>query len=192
LVKPKDSWAFFLSSRNIAMLEKNIVFLVGFMGAGKSTIGPLLAHALKWKFIDLDKEIEKSENRPIRSIFSEVGEAYFRRLETEAIRDLVSKRPCVVALGGGATIQEANRLLVHELGYTVFLDCALEVILKRCPKDGSRPLWQSHESVAALYAARLPYYNMSDIRVDATHQTPEQIAKAVLVELKAGRIADAL
>ena len=140
------------------MIKRNLLFLIGFMGVGKSTIGPLLAHQMRWNFIDLDQEIERGEGRPIRQIFLEKGEAYFRQLEAKALQDLRTKGPSIVALGGGAFIQDANRLLIQELGYSVFLDCALEVIVERCPPDGTRPLLQSSGSVEALYASRLPYY----------------------------------
>ena len=161
------------------------------MGAGKSTIGPLLARQLKWSFIDLDQEIERGEGRPINQIFSDRGEAYFRQIEAKALQNLRTKEPSVVALGGGAFIQDANRLLFHDLGYSVFLDCTLEVILERCPKDGTRPLLLSSGSVEALYASRLPYYQQSDFRVDVSSQTPEQITEIILAHLSAGGIDDA-
>jgi shikimate kinase len=173
------------------MIKGNFIFLVGFMGAGKSTIGPLLANQLKWSFIDLDLEIEKAEGRPISRIFSENGEACFRQLETRALQDLRQRGPSVVALGGGAFVQEANRLLIHGLGYSVFLDCALEVIVARCPQDGTRPLLQSSKGLEAMYASRLPYYQQSDFRVDVSSRTPEQITTIILAHLSAGRIDDA-
>ena len=173
------------------MIKKNLIFLVGFMGAGKSTIGLRLARDLKWNFIDLDQEIEKGEGRPIRQIFSEKGESYFRQLETKVLQGLKTRGPSVIALGGGAFIQDTNRLLIHELGYSVFLDCALEVIVKRCPQDGTRPLLHSSGGLEALYTSRLPYYQKSDFRVDVSNQSPEQITKTILDHLSAGRIDDA-
>jgi shikimate kinase len=173
------------------MIKKNLLFLVGFMGAGKSTVGPLLAHELNWNFIDLDQEIEKVEGRPISQIFSEKGEACFRQIETQALQGLRTRGPSVVALGGGAFVQEGNRHLIHELGYSVFLDCALEVIAARCPQDGTRPLLQSSAGLEALYASRLPYYQQSDFRVAVSSQTPEQITKIILAHLRTGRIDNA-
>ena len=161
------------------------------MGAGKSTIGPLLARELNWDFIDMDQAIEISEGRPITQIFLEEGEAYFRRLESKKIQDLRTKKSCVVALGGGAFIQESNRLLIQNIGFSVFLDCALNVILERCPNDGTRPLFLSLEKVEALHAARLPYYHMSDFRVDVTNQTPERIVETIVAHLEFGRFGDA-
>src|SRR3990172_963941 len=172
------------------MTSTNLLFLVGFMGAGKSTIGPLLAGQLSWDFIDMDQAIERSEGQSIAQIFLERGESYFRHLETKAIQHLRTKGSCVVALGGGAFIHKTNRLLIQDIGYSVFLDCALRVILERCPNDGTRPLLQSFERVEALYAARLPYYHMSDFRVDVTNQTPERIVEVILAHLRAGRSDD--
>jgi shikimate kinase len=173
------------------MIRNNLIFLVGFMGAGKSTIGPLLAHLLKWNFIDLDQEIEKGENRSISQIFQENGESYFRQLETQALQTLRAKGPSVVALGGGAFVEEVNRLLICQLGYSVFLDCPLEVIVARCPKDGTRPLLQSSGDLETLYTSRLPYYQKCDFRVDVSSQSPEQITKIIMAHLSAGRFDDA-
>jgi shikimate kinase len=94
-------------------------------------------------------------------------------------------------LGGGTFIQDANRLLIHDLGYSVFLDCALEIIVLRCPQDGSRPLLQSSGGLQALYASRLPYYQKSDFRIDVSSRTPEQIAGMILAYVRAGRFDSA-
>ena len=173
------------------MINKNLIFLVGFMGAGKSTIGPLLARQLNWNFIDLDQEIEREEGRPISQIFAEQGEDYFRQRETIALQELKKKGPSVVAMGGGTFIQDANRLLIHDLGYSVFLDCAFEIIVQRCPQDGSRPLLHSSGNLQALYASRLPYYQKSDFRIDVSSLVPEQIANMILAYLSAGRFDSA-
>ncbi|MFN8008958.1 MAG: shikimate kinase [Terriglobia bacterium] len=162
------------------MIHKTKIFLVGFMGSGKSTIGPLLSRLLNWEFIDLDQEIEREEGRSVRQIFAEQGEAYFRECEARLLQSLKAKGPSVIALGGGAFVRPSNRDLIHELGYSVFLDCPLEILIQRCPQDGSRPLWLSSESVESLYAARVPVYQKSDFRIDVSTQTPEQIASAVL------------
>src|SRR5262249_55248927 len=104
---------------------------------GKSTVGPRLASRMGWKFVDLDLEIESAERRSIPEIFKQSGESNFRALETAAIKALDQRPNCVVALGGGAFAQEANRHLIHGRGVWVFLDCPLERILDRCPPDGT-------------------------------------------------------
>ena len=145
------------------------------MGAGKSTIGPLLSTRLGWTFVDLDEEIERWSGNPIRTIFEVHGEAYFRSLEKSAIERLRDRQCCVVALGGGAFVAEENRLLVRDLGWSVFLDCPLELLLTRCPADGRRPLLRDYPRIEALYQSRLPSYQTSDFRIDVSKRTPEEI-----------------
>ncbi len=156
------------------------VFLVGFMGAGKSTIGPLLSVRLGWDFVDLDQDIEAFAGFPIRDIFETQGEDYFRSLEYAALVGLRQRQRCVVALVGGAFVSGRNRDLVKELGCSVFLDCPLELILTRCPMDGTRPLLQDRSMVEALYRSRLPFYLTSDLRVDVATRSPEEISDVIL------------
>lgn len=156
------------------------VFLVGFMGAGKSTIGPLLSTKLGWDFVDLDEEIERTFGNPIRRIFEIQGEVYFRSLEKSALESLKDRRNCVVALGGGAFVAEENRSLVRELGWSVFLDCPLELVLTRCPLDGTRPLLHDHLEIEALYRSRLPSYQNCDFRIDVSNRTPEEICGLIV------------
>lgn len=159
------------------------VFLVGFMGAGKSTVGALLASKLDWTFLDLDQEIEKKCGMPIRKIFEEWGEGRFRTLEHEALQALVSNHDCVVALGGGAFVQVENRELIRHLGFSVFLDCPLEVLLHRCPADGSRPLLRDRQGVESLYHKRLPHYLESDFRVDVSTLSPTQVCDIIFSQV---------
>src|SRR5215831_1968592 len=159
------------------------IFLVGFMGAGKSTVGPLLAERLAWPFIDLDETIANAERRSIREIFEREGEAYFRVLETAAIEVLRKRTNSVVALGGGAFSQAGNVSLIRRLGTTVFLDCSFEKILERCPIDGTRPLFRDPTQVRRLYESRLPHYRNSDFRVDVSDLDPKHITDIILGKL---------
>ena len=161
-------------------MPKDRIFLVGFMGSGKSTVGPLVAARLGWSFIDLDRQIEREQGKPIRQIFELQGEPEFRRIETCHLRSLKERAACVIALGGGAFVQEANRPIVAELGVSVFLDCRLEVIRARCPADGKRPLLATPQRVEDLYAARQPFYRLSDFSVDASDIDPAQVADLIL------------
>jgi len=156
---------------------------VGFMGAGKSTVGPLLSSRLGWTFVDLDEEIEHCFGNPIRTIFEVHGESHFRSMEKAALERLKDRKNCVVALGGGAFVAEENRLLVRELGWSVFLDCPLEVLLTRCPPDGTRPLFQDYPRVAALYQSRLPFYQTSDFRIEVSNRTPDEICGLIVNRL---------
>jgi shikimate kinase len=159
------------------------VFLVGFMCAGKSTVGPRLALRLGWEFVDLDQEIERAQRRSIREIFEEEGESNFRVLETAAIKALDQRLDCVVALGGGAFSQESNRRLIHRLGVSVFLDCPLEKILDRCPPDGTRPLFRNQAEIRQLYEARFPQYQESKLRVDVSNLEPDGIVNSIVEKL---------
>src|SRR5882724_6449992 len=125
------------------------IYLVGFMGSGKSTVGRLLADQLGWDFVDLDAEIETREQTTINQIFEVRGEAEFRRIETDMIRFWVRTiergMPTVVALGGGAFVHPGNFDLVANHGISVWLDCSFDVIQQRladeAPEQGiTRPL----------------------------------------------------
>jgi shikimate kinase len=157
------------------------VFLVGFMGSGKSTVGPLLAERLGWPFLDLDSLIEASFEGPVHQIFEKRGEPFFRRMETDALRNLDQWKHCVVALGGGAFVQAGNRFLIRELGLSVFLNLPMELVLERCPLDGTRPLLRDRTSVEKLYASRLPLYRLSDFEVDAS-LPPDRIVGTILAK----------
>jgi shikimate kinase len=159
------------------------IFLVGFMGAGKSTVGPLLANRLGWKFVDLDQEIENRQKRSIQEIFENAGEPYFRSVETAAIKSLEQRSECVVALGGGAFARESNRSLIHRLGVSVFLDCSLEKVLDRCPIDGTRPLFKHQAEIQQLYQKRLPHYQCSNLRIDVSTLKPDKIADLIVNKL---------
>jgi len=161
-------------------MPKDKIFLVGFMGSGKSTVGPLVAAKLGWDFIDLDRQIEREQGKSIREIFEHEGEPEFRRIEMNHLRSLKDRAACVVALGGGAFVQEANRPIVTELGVSVFLDCRLEVIQARCPADGTRPLLETPELVKDLYTVRYPLYRKSDFSIDVSDIEPAQAADLIL------------
>jgi shikimate kinase len=164
------------------------VFLVGFMGAGKTTVGKALAAQLGWRFLDLDDLIAEQAGRSIPEIFLESGEAEFRRLEQERLAGLLAApviRPAVIALGGGAFAQSANATAIRSCGYpVVFLDAPMEELWRRCCADNAeRPLRQNEEQFQQLYAIRRESYLRADFRVDTTSTTPEEAAKAIAARL---------
>ena len=131
------------------------IYLVGFMGSGKSTIGRLLAERIGWHFVDLDAEIEAAESMSILDIFETRGEAEFRRIEREKMRALVraieSGRPTVLALGGGAIVQHENHALLENNGVAIWLDCPFETVRRRVEPASHRPLARDPVSFAQLY-----------------------------------------
>lgn len=159
--------------------------LVGFMGAGKSTIGRRLARRLGYRFEDLDRRIETREGRRVASLFHERGEAAFRALEREEARAVSALSGVVVATGGGAFAQEATRALLQRGALTVWLQCSLEAALDRVRPDGSRPLAGNREIMRALLAGREPSYRQADLAVDTSRLTPREVVDRI-VELIEG------
>jgi shikimate kinase len=162
------------------------VVLVGFMGAGKSTIGRRLAKRLGFSFMDLDQRIEVRAGRKIAAIFQEQGEAAFRELELEESRRVASLTRVVVATGGGAVAQDATRNALQQGAFTVWLQCSLGTALRRVPRDGSRPLVGNREIMRALLAEREPSYRRADVAVDTSRRTPREVVERI-VELLEGR-----
>jgi shikimate kinase len=162
------------------------IYLVGFMGCGKTTIGRCLAEELGWSFVDLDAEIEKQEGLAIQEIFDTRGEAEFRRIETEALLKRVkivqSGRPMVVALGGGAFAEQNNYELLENNGITVWLDCSLEIARSRVSENDARPLARDPERFAQLFEMRRKYYSRADYRVEITSDDPG-VAVRQIIEL---------
>jgi len=146
------------------------IYLVGFMGCGKSTVGRALADELGWHFFDLDEEIERRERAAIAHIFDTRGEQEFRQIESAVLHDRVRSaqggRPQVVALGGGAFLSEANFDLVSNNGVTVWLDCPLADIERRISSHTHRPLARDPRRFRELYEARLPGYARADYRIE--------------------------
>lgn len=144
------------------------VFLVGFMASGKSSVGRELARRLGWDFVDLDARIEERERQTVPEIFRGRGEAAFRLAETGALKHLLMEsmqRNSVVALGGGAFIQELNRELLRSWP-TVFLEASASELWQRSLTDGiERPLRGDADQFARLYAERLPYYRQAKVTI---------------------------
>jgi shikimate kinase len=156
------------------------IFLVGFMGAGKTTVGRALADQLNFAFIDLDEMIERRAGKSIQQIFSEQGEVEFRRQETAAIQSCRDRRNTVIALGGGAYVSETNRDLLRGMGKTVWLDCPLDICLARINHDESRPLLSDEREMNALLERRLPAYVFADCAVRTESRSPEEIAVEIV------------
>lgn len=148
------------------MSTGNRVFLVGFMGCGKTTTGQALARRLGWAFVDLDSQVEQAFGLSVREIFAQQGEGAFRAMETRKLQETVGLERVVVATGGGTFVAERNRVLMRASGISVFLDVPWGEILRRLPqKWEERPLFRSPEQALKLYRSRLPFYRLADFTV---------------------------
>lgn len=147
------------------------LYITGFMGSGKTTVGRLLSDRMGWDFVDLDAEIEQAENATISQIFETRGEGEFRLIETEMIKRWIRKVECglpaVIALGGGAFVQPANFELLENNGLSIWLDCPFETIENRLTSPDTRPLARNREMLRALFEQRRPAYGKADFRIDA-------------------------
>jgi shikimate kinase len=168
--------------------ELRTVFLVGFMGAGKTSVGRALSLRLGLPFEDLDDRIQHREGKTIEQIFREAGEAEFRKAETAALRELLEESCSplrVVALGGGAFVQPANAALIEEAGiHSVFLDAPVEELLRRCedePKE--RPLRQDPKQFRELYEKRRQSYMKAAVRIETHGKDVDTVAAEVACSL---------
>ncbi|MCZ6696408.1 MAG: shikimate kinase [Acidobacteria bacterium] len=155
------------------------IFLIGFMGAGKTTTGRSLARLLGWDFIDLDEQIEGIEGRGIAEIFERDGEGYFRNAEASALASLRGRGRLIVACGGGSYAREETRALIDAMGRAVWLRLPLQVALARCRSGSSRPLLGSVPEAETLYRSRLSSYRSAPLNVDAEGLSPEQVAERI-------------
>jgi shikimate kinase len=166
------------------------VILVGFMGAGKSSVGRLLARRLGRCFVETDDMIASREGRSVPEIFAGRGEAHFRALEEETVRLLAHKSGDVIATGGGLPCREGRPAALRALGTVVWLRGDFETLHERAQRAGERPMLagRTREEIEALYRAREPYYREADLAVDTTGITPDQVVAKLLLALHA-RIA---
>jgi shikimate kinase len=176
----------------------NKIYLTGFMGSGKSTIGPILANTLGWDFFDLDIIIEQKEGKKISRIFEENGEEYFRNLETEILKDLAARENVIVALGGGTITNQDNIDFLKKIGMIIYIKISAESAYKRLRFKRDRPILSRNGTVnlsktefigkiAQLLSARNRYYEQADIIIETDNLpigvTIDKIAKAI----KAGK-----
>jgi len=166
---------------NLRLKRTPGIYMVGFMGAGKTTVGSLLAAELGWNFADLDDDIEGAAGVKISEIFETRGEDAFRELESAALATRVRKiergSPTVLAMGGGAFAQESNFRLVSGNGISIWLDCPLDLIQQRIAGEHHRPLAADPEQFAQLYDARQESYGKADYRVDGSGSVAEVVGR---------------
>lgn len=160
------------------------VYLVGFMGAGKSTLARRLAARLDWRMEDVDERIEALEGRAVASIFAARGEPYFRQVERRVLLDLLPLRHAVVATGGGTFVDPQNRALINRDGLSVWLDVPLAELVARIPPDGRRPLAADRAQFERLYEARRAAYQQAHVRLDAAATPVEALVEQVIDRLE--------
>lgn len=163
------------------------LFLIGFMGAGKSTVARLVAQRLSRPCLDLDDEIERSTGVPIAEMFSVLGEEAFRTAESETLEALASHEPSVVACGGGIVVRPRNQAALKRLGTVVYLQVTPGEALARIGDVASRPLLAGSSGViaaTALLQAREALYSASaDMIIDTAGKSAEQVAELVVANL---------
>jgi shikimate kinase len=165
---------------------KNIV-LTGFMGAGKTEVGRVLARRLGYVLIDVDDEIEKEQSMKIADIFKQSGEPFFRDIESAMIRKLSEREGAVISTGGGAVLRQGNMDTLRKNGVIVCLTASAGTLYERTKKNMARPLLQVDDplgKIKELLGARQPYYEKADIIVDTEKKSPLQVADEIIAGVR--------
>ncbi len=167
------------------MAARNVI-LIGFMGAGKSVVGRLLARRLGRCFVETDEMIAAQERRSIPEIFATKGEAYFRELEAEILRLLKLKHGDVIATGGGFPCGEGRMEALKEIGTVIWLAGDFETLYQRASRAGARPMLdgRSTDEVRALYESRIPYYRQANLMVETDRLGVDQVVNHILLLLR--------
>jgi len=172
--------------------NKNIhnIYLTGFMGSGKTTIGRLLALQLNLPFVDTDRQIARLADKTVSAIFLQDGESKFRQLEHEIILRLSKETGKVAALGGGAVISKENRLIIAKTGISIYLCYSSETITARLLNNTSRPLLQEDNpkskghKIIEMLGDRKKYYETADILLQLQNETPEQVCQKIISRME--------
>jgi shikimate kinase len=171
---------------NLKLKRTPGIYLIGFMGSGKSTIGRMLAEEIGWRFADLDEDIEAQQHKTISEIFATAGEEEFRRIECEAlakrVRSIRRGMPTVLAVGGGAFTIPENVELLTENGITVWIDTAWAIVCSRVARSGHRPLAKDPVKFEQLYHARRKFYSQAEFHVEL-HEDNSRKALTTLMKL---------
>ena len=179
--RPDFRGAFFLTrtmKESPQKYKKSLIFLTGFMGSGKSTIGPILANTLGFDYLDVDKHIEQKTKKLVSEIFNSEGEQVFRALERNALLELTELNHCVISLGGGTIANEENCQLVLQKGILVYLKLSLEEIIQRVQHRSDRPMLKDDHGnplalpelknrILDLMARREQFYVRADVVITA-------------------------
>lgn len=179
-------------------MNAKIIYLAGFMGSGKSTIGPIVANSLGWNFVDLDQVIEKKQGKKINLIFAEKGEPEFRNLERNTLREISEGANLVIALGGGTIVDQKNINFMKSKGKIIFLEASPESYYQRLRFKSDRPILKDENDevlsqeelknrIINLLNYRKKFYSQADITVHtdgiSIGKTVDSITKLILREL---------
>ena len=179
-MRPATSWAF------VALFPSRPIALVGFMAAGKSTIGRLLACELQLPFLDSDREIERSIGCTIPTVFRDQGEPEFRRLEREVIARIAVPEPQVIAIGGGAFCDAQTREILNRRAITIWLDAPFDVMLARLLASNGRPLVRDRTAgdIRELWDERRPFYKQAQLHVATGDSSPGAVVEQILEAIR--------
>jgi shikimate kinase len=155
------------------------IYLVGFMGAGKSSVARALSRRIGWRAEDIDERIEAREGRSVADIFAQHGESYFRNVESAVLRELLPERQLIVASGGGTFADAENRAIMLLDGAVAWLDVPLTRIIERVPQDGRRPLASDRTQMEQLFERRRAAYSQAHVRIDASRPMPEVVERVL-------------
>ena len=158
------------------------IYLVGFMGTGKSSVGRELAKQKGWNFVDLDELIELKQQRRIVDIFAKEGEPYFRKIEKKILKQVTTQKKFVVACGGGVVLDPGNIKLMKKTGILICLSATCQTILKRVSTSTHRPILnvaKPRERIELLLKMRAPYYMQADKTVDTSGSSIKQVVAKI-------------
>lgn len=161
-------------------MKSDKVYLVGFMGAGKTTIARALAKRLDWEAVDIDERIESRERETVANLFAKRGEAYFRAVERDVLMEQIGARFMVVATGGGTFVDPLNRAAINRDGVSVWLDVPLDRLIARVPADGRRPLAADRHEFERLYAVRRSAYEQAHHRIESGRAAVDAVVEELV------------
>ena len=166
-------------------MKADKVYLVGFMGAGKTTVGRSLARRLGWQMTDIDEMIERRERQTVADVFARKGEVYFRAVERAVLMEQLPSRHVIVATGGGTFVDPQNRAVINQDGASVWIDVPFDRLIARVPVDGRRPLAADRVEFERLYLLRRAAYEQAQMRLDASRAAVPALVEQLIHWLEA-------